>query len=157
MIRAHTELEVILCKLGVQFGYKVYCADKSKDSNLKNICSDFDIDVENADRVKKIDVLWIKDGAIKYLFEVENSTSITSALERCSNVKRSDLHRMIVMPRARSKFLARKLKEPMFEDYFKKDKWSILWYESLAGDAPDTEDAFVQMCTVAGSNWVDQN
>lgn len=39
----------------------------------------------------------------------------------------------------------------------RKEWWNILWYESLTDDAPDTEDAFVQMCTVAGGSLVDQN
>ena len=155
--KAHTRLEVILCKLGVRFGYRVYCADRSRDSELKKMCSDFDIEVENADRVKKIDVLWIKDGSIKYMFEVENSTSITSALERCSNVKKTDLQRMIVMPKARDKFLARKMKEPMFQDYFQKDKWRILWYESITNSVPSTEDAFVQMCKVTEEKQASQS
>lgn len=157
MIKAHTKLEVILCKLGVRFGYKVYCADKSKDVNLQKICSDFDVNIENADRVKKIDVLWIKDGSIKYMFEVENSTSITSALERGSNVKKSDLHRLIVIPKARDDFLARKMKEPMFKEYFKKDEWGILWYENLTSTTPKTEDAFVEMCTATRNDQVNKN
>lgn len=146
-VREHTKHETILCQLGHRFGYSVYCADKSRAADMEKICDDFNIDVENADRVKQIDVLWIKDGAIRYIFEVENSTSITSALERCSNVNAQGVKRMIVMPKARDKFLTRKMKEPMFADYFKRDNWSVLWYENLQDRHINTEDALMEICT----------
>ncbi len=143
--REHTELEKILCKLGVQFGYKVWSPDHAKDQEMKEICEDFDLDVPNADRVKNIDVLWIKDGIVKYAFEVENSTSITSALERCSNIKDVTVKRIMVVPQERKNFLERKKKEPMFIDYFTKDNWKVIWYDKLKSHRYGTEQAFLQL------------
>lgn len=143
--REHTEMESILCKLGVKFGYRVWCPDRNKDKEMKELCEDFQLDAPNADRIKHIDVLWIKDGIIKYAFEVENSTSITSALERCSHISTSDVNRVIVIPKEREVFLERKKKEPMFVDYFKKGNWKVLWYADVRQHGNKSERALLEL------------
>ena len=143
--REHTKMEVILCKLGIRFGYKVWCPDRNQDKEMNEICEDFDLDTPNADRVKKIDVLWMRDGIVKYAFEVENSTSITSALERCSHIADTDVNKIIVIPKEREGFLERKKKEPMFLDYFQKDNWKVLWYADLENHSGGTEQSLLHL------------
>ena len=44
------------------------------------------IPVTNLDRVKQIDVIWLDESRVKYEFEVENTTAITEAIVRGSNI-----------------------------------------------------------------------
>jgi len=81
-------------------------------------------------RIKTIDVIWYKNEKIYAVFEVENSTSITSALERASHIT-DKIHRCIVIPNERKNFFARKLKEPLFNDYYSKDGWFYKFYEDV--------------------------
>ena len=123
----------LLAKIGKNFGYKVWCPDKNKDEELKSICENrIDFDFEGKERVEKIDVLWFKGNKIYYAFEVENSTTITSALERGSNLPdRKNTKKMILIPKERAKLLNRKIKEPMFKETFTLDKWQVAYYEEL--------------------------
>ncbi len=149
ILSKHTSIETVLMKIGVKFGYDVWSPDKSKNSEMSNICIDFDLDsIPNSDRIKLIDVLWMKEGKIKYAFEVENSTGITTALERGSNISSHEVKRIIVLPNERMKFFERKKTEPLFSDYFKKDKWQIILYdrlESFIKNESMTEDSFTKL------------
>lgn len=127
----HTEMELLLLKIGKQFNYDVWSPDKSKKEEMKNICIDFNLQLENKDRIRLIDVLWIKDNKIKYAFEVENSTSMTSALERGSNIKDQNVRKIITIPKERKGFFDRKIQEPLFHDYFINDNWNVVLYDEL--------------------------
>ncbi|KPJ56293.1 hypothetical protein AMJ49_05195, partial [Parcubacteria bacterium DG_74_2] len=83
-------------------------------------------------RIAMIDVLWYDDTSIKYVFEVENSTSITSAIERASHIPQEyDVKRFIVIPEERQKMLERKMGEPMFQEGYNKYKWRTIHYDAL--------------------------
>lgn len=79
-----------------------------------------------------IDVLWYDNSALKYVFEVENSTSITSAIERASHIPEEyGVKRFIVIPEERQKMLERKMNEPMFQEGYNKYKWQTIHYDAL--------------------------
>jgi predicted acetyltransferase len=79
-----------------------------------------------------IDVLWCDDSSVKYVFEIENSTSITSAIERASHIPEEyDVKRFIVIPEERQKMLERKMSEPMFQEGYNKYKWQTIHYDAL--------------------------
>ena len=148
LIKNHTKIEIILCTMGVQFGYDVWSPDRNLSKDMQKLCINFDLDIKNSDRIKKIDVLWLKDCIIKHAFEVENSTSITSALERGSNIKDAKVIKMIVIPDDRLDFFNRKMKEPLFQDYFQKDQWMILLYNKLtefSSKQNKTESSFLDL------------
>jgi len=68
----------------------------------------------------------------KYVFEIENSTSITSAIERASHIPEEyDTKRLIVIPEERQKILERKMNEPMFKEGYNKYKWQTIHYDAL--------------------------
>ena len=69
----------------------------------------------NLDRVKQIDVIWHDDGRVKFEFEVENTTAITEAIVRGSNIPHDKIRRIIVIPEERERLLHRKLEEPMIK------------------------------------------
>jgi len=79
-----------------------------------------------------IDVLWYDNSSINYVFEVENSTSITSAIERASHIPEEyEVKRFIVIPEERQKMLERKMNEPMFQEGYNKYKWQTIHYDAL--------------------------
>jgi len=129
----HIVIIKLLAQIGKKFGYKIWCPDKNRDDELKELCEDrLNFDFEGRSRVEKIDVLWFKDKTINYAFEVENSTTITSALERGSNLPdRKNTKKLILIPKERAKLLNRKIKEPMFKDTFILDEWQVAFYEEL--------------------------
>lgn len=146
----HLTMIKILAEIGKKFGYKVWCPDKNRDNELSKICENrVDFEFEGKSRVEKIDVLWFKDKKIHYAFEVENSTTITSALERGSNLPdRKNTKKMILIPKDRAKLLNRKIKEPMFKDTFILDGWQVAFYEELEkifGKRKLDEDEFNQI------------
>ncbi len=85
----------------------------------------------NLDRIKQIDVLWHEDGKIKYEFEVENSTAITEAIVRGSNIPHDDIKRLIIIPKEREKLLFKKLNEPIFKDRLLEYNWQFIYYNDL--------------------------
>ena len=83
-------------------------------------------------RIAMIDVIWYDDFSVKYIFEVENSTNITSAIERASHIPEEyDVRRFIVIPEERQKMLERKMSEPMFQEGYNKYKWQTTHYDAL--------------------------
>ena len=85
----------------------------------------------NLDMVKQIDVIWLDEGRIKYEFEVENTTAITEAIVRGSNISHDNIKRLILIPKEREKLLYRKLEEPILKEGVIKDKWSFIFYDDL--------------------------
>ena len=144
----HTDMETMLTKIGIMFEYDVWSPDKSKGSEMNKMCVDFELDIPNSNRIRLIDVLWIKNDKIQYAFEVENSTSITSALERGTYLDSTNVRKIIVLPNERKKYFDRKMSEPLFSHYFKKDSWEILPYKNLEKFVKDKikdEDFFIKI------------
>jgi hypothetical protein len=83
------------------------------------------------DRIKQIDVLWHNEGRLKFEFEVENTTAITEAIVRGSNIPHETLKRLIVIPDEREGMLFRKMKEPMLNENIIKNNWKFLFYTDI--------------------------
>ena len=82
----------------------------------------------NLDRVKQIDVIWLDEGRVKYEFEVENTTAITEAIVRGSNIPHNTIKRLIIIPKEREKLLYRKLDEPILKESLIRDNWQFIFY-----------------------------
>jgi hypothetical protein len=86
----------------------------------------------NVDRVRQIDVIWHDEGRARYEFEVENTTAITEAIVRGSNIPQDrHIKRLIVIPEEREKLLFRKMKEPMLNESITKNNWKFLFYTDV--------------------------
>ena len=137
----HNELIFYLTKLGTNSGFKVWIGSKEQGEQfegqrLKDLSSK-ELDINNLtphqiSRLKEVDVIWHRKGSMEYMFEVENTTSITSALERGSNIPSTyKCKKIIILPNERKGFLIRKLSEPMFKENFEKYSWSISYYDEI--------------------------
>lgn len=137
----HNEMIFYLGVLGKKAGFNVWIGQKEqgyvyKEKKLSELCTKMNpvfksIPSKSMERVKQIDVIWYKDGKIFYEFEIENTTAITEAIVRGSNIPDEIVKRLIVIPEERESLLHKKMEEPILKDYVEKNKWKFLSYRDL--------------------------
>ena len=143
--REHTTIIALLAEIGTEAGHQIHIGkiEQSHDLtatlvkksgklkryvNYKNV---FTLnEISNFEAVGGIDLLWIKDNSIKYIFEVECTTSMTSALNRGSNIPQS-VKKVMLIPVDRENQFHKKMKSPMFNENFKNGNWSIILFDVL--------------------------
>ncbi len=134
----HTLYISKLAKIGKKLGFDIFIGkreqqEKIDSKKLKDFASvnelDFIKDTFVKERASYIDILFIRDDIICYAFEIENSTSIISALHRGS-VLDSNVKKYILIPNEREKELLGK-KEPLFIEAVKKNAWKYLLYSDI--------------------------
>jgi hypothetical protein len=77
-----------------------------------------------------MDLLWLHGGEVVRAFEVECTTSMTSGLQRGSNLPRH-VPKTMVIPDEREKDFERKMKSPLFNERFAKDNWTLVYFNPL--------------------------
>jgi len=122
----HDQIVEMLAILGDKIGYEVYADLEGWRIPLK-----LDLPQLNIDRIKEIDALWIKQGQITHEFEVENTTGITEAIVRGSNIPNIETKRYIVIPEERYDFFNRKISEPMLKEKITEYGWRFMFYDAL--------------------------
>ncbi len=138
----HSKMIYILAVLGKKAGYDTWIGLNEQKQiygkqKLSELCDKVHAwrfvpqlsDILN--RIKQIDVLWLEDGRIRYEFEVENTTGITDAIIRGSNIQDTKPKRFIVIPKEREGLLHRRLQEPIIKQSLEKDEWNFIKYEDL--------------------------
>jgi len=143
--KVHSTIIAILAEIGQQSGFEIYIGKNEqnhtvssdyleKSGKLGQYVSYKNVyklnNIKNPDVVDDIDILWIKDDKIDYLFEVECTTSMTSALERGSNVEPS-VKKVMLFPNDREMQYKRKMKSPMFKERYISDNWNFILFNSL--------------------------
>jgi len=137
----HSKMIFCLAVLGRMAKYDVWIGsneqkasyNKQRLSKLVSIKSPVwrFVPTPNWERVNQIDVIWHDRGRIEYSFEIENTTTITGAIVRNSNIPHNKLKRLIVIPKEREGMLSRKLEEPMIKENILKNNWSFIFYDDL--------------------------
>ncbi len=137
----HTKIISILAELGKKAGLhvaigareqgEVYAGKKLAALASKTPPNLAKVPQANVDRIRQIDVLWHNGRSITAAFEVENTTAITEAIVRCSNIPSHSVKRFIVLPEERERLLHRKLREPMIADRMKDEEWDFVFYGDL--------------------------
>lgn len=139
----HTEMIFYLATLGKKAGFEIWVGQKEQGDSfngkcLKDICDDIKVfrhvpqESFAIDRIKTIDLMWIENGRIKYEFEVENTTGISEAIIRGSNISdETGVKRFIVISKDREKKLHSKLEEPILKRAVEKSGWKFLWYTDI--------------------------
>lgn len=142
--KEHITMIAILAEIGKSHGYKIWVgkieqshkitALPSKSGELKQYVTFPNVkrlkNVQNSDIVEDIDLLWTKDNQVVSVFEVESTTSMTSGLQRGSNVE-CDVPKYLVIPEEREAQLGQKLKSPMFAERFRDDSWKVLYFGAV--------------------------
>jgi len=122
----HDSIVEILAILGTMAGFEVY-ADLSGWRGALEL----NLPKENLDRIREIDVVWHYKGEITHEFEVENTTGITEAIVRGSNIPSTKTKRYIVIPEERYDFFYRKISEPMLKEEVDEYSWEFIYYDAL--------------------------
>jgi hypothetical protein len=127
-ISMHNQIVEKLALLGQKLGYDVH-ADiegwREKELPFSN-----KIPKQNLDRIKEIDCIWYDKNKILYDFEVENSTGITEAIVRGSNIPYS-AKKFIIIPEERENKLVKKVQEPFIKERLKDDTWGFIRYRDF--------------------------
>lgn len=80
-------------------------------------------------RIEMMDCVWIKEGKIAAVFEVENSTNFVDAVGRASNIE-ADIPKFMIIPERRKQELLN-YKDSMFVNSFKENSWQYLMFEDI--------------------------
>lgn len=137
----HSRIIVALAELGKKAGYQVAIGQRELaevfgGKKLATFTSKAALDLRSvpdiqAARIRQIDVIWFAGSKIEAIFEVENTTAITEAIVRGSNLAGVDIARYIVLPEERERLLHRKLQQPMLADRVRHDGWEFIFYKDL--------------------------
>jgi hypothetical protein len=65
-----------------------------------------------------------------HAFEVESTTTMTSGLQRGSNLPPS-VPKTMVIPEERARDYERKMRSPLFSQHFVNDNWNLLFFDAF--------------------------
>lgn len=122
----HNQIIQMLAELGRKAGYEVYA-----DLPEFRLELDLSLSREKIERIKEIDALWLRNSEIEYEFEVENTTGISDAIIRGSNIPSTTVKRFIITPEERQKLLQMKIAEPILRESIEQYKWNFIFYDTL--------------------------
>ena len=142
-VNQHSEILAILALIGKKKGYSIWVGKReqherdsglaAKGKTLKEYMTLKQLKVDNASNqsvIENIDLIWIKDKEIKAIFEIESTTTMTSALMRGSNVDER-VDKFMVLPEEREGQLINKLTSPLFKDHFENENWQLIYFDTL--------------------------
>ncbi|MBU2639015.1 MAG: hypothetical protein KJ955_08635 [Nanoarchaeota archaeon] len=151
----HNKIIYLLAKLGKKIGFDIWIGRKEQaesynNENLSELVTNKRptwryVNTHSWDRVDMIDVIWHEQGRIAFEFEVENTTAITDALSRGSNIPPNHLKRILVIPQEREAFLSRKMKDPMIAENVQKFDWKFLFYRDIEDLSAKKKDVLTEM------------
>jgi DNA modification methylase len=131
-----------LAEIGKKAGYKVWIGlreqgDIYEGEPLSTLCTFQDwaslsLAQDKLDFIENIDLLWLREDEIKYAFEVENTTAITEAINRCSNIPPEyQTTKCIVIPEERRPLLYKKVNSELLKERVAKERWKFIYYTDL--------------------------
>lgn len=143
-VTAHSEMISYLAKIGRDRGYDIWIGQREQrdefNSGVAQTTSLRDLvtvkkptkldGVDNVTDVLLMDLLWLKDGRVVRAFEVESTTTMTSGLQRGSNLPKTT-PKIMVIPEDREGDLRRKMESPLFSEHFSGDNWNLIYFENL--------------------------
>jgi DNA modification methylase len=160
----HAQIISLLADIGYGLGYNTWIGLKEQSTAVKGAAgstiplTDFchpkklmitGLSKDQFDEAMNVDLLWYKDGKINTVFEVENTTAMTEALRRVSSIP-YHTDKFMVLPDERANQLSKKLKSPMFGQWFENEKWQAIYYDSLQNNADSLKHHKKQISDIAG-------
>lgn len=141
----HSEVIRQIIGIGKKAGFVVYVGKReqpeaTEDGKLLQDLADLRTlehvkhlyDPRQVERIEMIDVLWLseRESRIRCVFEVENSTSFTSAIVRGSNMEKGT-PKLMVIPESRRKEL-QSIRDPLFLASFRENSWRYTTYGDIS-------------------------
>jgi 16S rRNA G966 N2-methylase RsmD len=138
----HSELIVLLAKIGEARGHKIWIGQREQRETVIGLVEEIKLrdlvtanprtlkDVKNLRPVLDMDLLWLNGNEVVRAFEVECTTTMTSGLQRGSNLPPS-VPKTMVIPEERENDFERKMKSPLFSEHFANDNWTLAYFNAL--------------------------
>ena len=136
----HSELIALLAKIGEARGHpsgsaSANSASRRADWSKKRGCAIWSPasrraleGVKNLRPVLDMDLLWLDGNKVSAAFEVECTTTMTSGLQRGSNLPAA-VPKTMVIPEEREQDFERKMKSPLFSEHFENESWRLLFFD----------------------------
>jgi hypothetical protein len=139
----HSELIALLAQIGTARGYDIWIGQREQRDRACGLAPNVVLrellttakpakllGVTNLRPVLDMDLLWLKGHQVIHAFEIECTTTMTSGLQRGSNLPTS-IPKTMVIPEEREQDHERKMRSPLFSEYFGKDNWTLLFFDAF--------------------------
>lgn len=138
----HSELIALLAKIGAARGHDIWIGQREQRETVSGLVEQVKLrdlvtakptalkDVKNLRPVLDMDLLWLEGKEVVRAFEVECTTTMTSGLQRGSNLP-ATVPKTMVIPEERENDFERKMKSPLFSEHFAKDNWTLAYFNML--------------------------
>jgi 16S rRNA G966 N2-methylase RsmD len=144
-IRAHAEIIAILAHIGRARGYDIWIAKNEQATVAEGVVGHEKLAslvtttprsltaVSNLKDVLLMDLLWLDGSEVECAFEIESTTTMTSALQRGSNLPEAT-PKIMVLPEERNSDFERKMQSPLFGECFDTQNWKLLFFDALRAE-----------------------
>ncbi len=139
----HSELIALLAQIGSARGYDIWIGRREQPERAGGLAPNVLLrelmtvkrpealaGVINLPTVLDMDLLWLKGKRVAHAFEVESTTTMTSGLQRGSNLP-AEIPKTMVIPEERENDYQRKMQSPLFSEHFAKDNWNLLFFDAF--------------------------
>jgi 16S rRNA G966 N2-methylase RsmD len=139
----HSEIIAYLARIGRERGHDIWIGQREQREVFNTLAENVSLrdlvtigkpaklkDVTNPKTVLDMDVLWLDGDNVGHAFEVECTTSMTSGLQRGSNLP-VRVPKTMVIPEEREGDFERKMKSPLFSEHIARDNWSLLYFNAF--------------------------
>jgi hypothetical protein len=139
----HSEIIAYLARIGRERGHDIWIGQREQRDVFNTLAENVRLrdlvtigkpaklkDVTNSKTVLDMDVLWLDGDSVVRAFEIECTTSMTSGLQRGSNLP-ANVPKTMVIPEEREGDFERKKRSPLFSECFTKDNWSLLYFNAF--------------------------
>jgi 16S rRNA G966 N2-methylase RsmD len=138
----HSEVIALLAKIGAARGHEIWIGQREQRETASGLVEQVKLKdlvtakpgalagVKNLRPVLDMDLLWLNGKTVVRAFEVECTTTMTSGLQRGSNLP-AEIPKTMVIPEERENDFERKMKSPLFSKHFAKDNWTLAYFNAL--------------------------
>jgi 16S rRNA G966 N2-methylase RsmD len=138
----HSELIALLAKIGEARGHSIWIGQREQRDTASGVVERVLLrdlvaqkpaslkGVKELGTVLNMDLLWLDGNEVVRAFEVECTTTMTSGLQRGSNLP-ATVPKTMVIPEEREQDFERKMKSPLFSEHFEKDNWTLAYFNTL--------------------------
>jgi 16S rRNA G966 N2-methylase RsmD len=138
----HSEIIALLAKIGEARGHSIWIGQREQRDTASGVVERVLLrdlvtkkpaslkGVKELATVLNMDLLWLDGSEVVRAFEVECTTTMTSGLQRGSNLP-AGVPKTMVIPEEREDDYQRKMKSPLFSEHFAKDNWTLAYFNAL--------------------------
>jgi len=139
-LTSHSELIAMLARIGRQRGHDIWIGQREQRELASGLAESVRLrdlvtvrpsqlaGVTNLRPVLDMDLLWLKGERVIRAFEVECTTTMTSGLQRGSNLPAS-VPKTMAIPEEREHDFERKMRSPLFRQHFEQEAWGLLFFD----------------------------